>query len=190
MWPGRNVFCCNGTIMFGVDVKYFACSNMFILFPSALFLVFRTFPRDDMKYAYILPKLNVDVYPAIMVVLVALCMGFLWRAALLDPGILLRQPVRTETGEGDDSALPPGWSRHYDKKEGQPYFYNHDTETTHWEIPKYCATCNLQRPARSKHCAYCDNCMYISRSLVNHACDISLCFICRHIRLSLKRVET
>jgi len=163
MWPGRNVFCCNGRFMFGVDVKYFISSNIFILVPSTIFILFRTYPRDDMDYAFELSGagfLNgIDLYAILMVFLVVLCEGLLWRAALLDPGILPRKPVRTESGEGDDSALPIGWSRHFDKKEGQPYFYNHETESTHWEIPKYCATCNLQRPLRSKHCAYCDNCV-------------------------------
>jgi hypothetical protein len=93
-----------------------------------VFFFFKTYPHENMAYSYVVPRLGVSVYPLALAVFASLCEYFLWRAALLDPGIILRQPVRTVAGEGDDSSLPTGWSRHYDKKEGQPYFYNHETE--------------------------------------------------------------
>eukprot|EP00614_Pseudopedinella_elastica_P014767 CAMPEP_0172583128 /NCGR_PEP_ID=MMETSP1068-20121228/2726_1 /TAXON_ID=35684 /ORGANISM="Pseudopedinella elastica, Strain CCMP716" /LENGTH=429 /DNA_ID=CAMNT_0013376801 /DNA_START=104 /DNA_END=1394 /DNA_ORIENTATION=- len=160
MWPGRNTFCCNGRVMFGVDTKYFAASNVLVAAPVAALMCFKCYPHADMALAVQIAWLGGrSLYPVLVVLLLAVTEYYLWCAALMDPGIILRRPVRTETGHGDDSALPKGWSRHFDKKEGQPYFYNHETETTHWEIPKYCATCNVQRPPRSKHCAYCDNCV-------------------------------
>ena len=109
--------------MFGVDVKYFACSNLLIMAPVFMFLFFRTYPKDDMDYAatVALPYVgHQSVYAVALVCLTALCYYYLWTAALMDPGIIIRKPVKTEMGEGDDRALPKGWSRHFDKKEGQP----------------------------------------------------------------------
>jgi hypothetical protein len=93
-----------------------------------VFLGFKTYPHGNMVHAYVLPGLNTSIYPTALILFALLCESYLWRAALLDPGIILRQPVRTVAGQGDDSSLPKGWSRHFDKKEGQPYFYNHETE--------------------------------------------------------------
>ncbi len=77
-----------------------------------------------------------DGYPVVMTLLALASLFFLWRAALLDPGIIVRAPVRRMSGTADHSSLPPGWTRHFDKKEGQPYFYNEAQATTTWEIPK------------------------------------------------------
>lgn len=130
MWPGRNAFCCGGRVMFGnaSDVKYLCLSNVLILAPVVVFLGFKTYPHGNMIHAYNVPGLNSSIYPTALLFFAFLCESCLWRAALLDPGIILRQPVRTLAGQGDDSSLPKGWSRHFDKKEGQPYFYNHETE--------------------------------------------------------------
>lgn len=103
--------------MFGVDVKFFATSNFLIMAPVAVFLTFQSYPHDEMKFSYVVPRLGYSIYPVILVALAVLCMWHLWEAALRDPGIIPRRPVRTISGDGDDTALPPGWSRHFDKKE-------------------------------------------------------------------------
>ena len=110
----------------------------------------RRYPKhhDDSQYAFTLPWLSklgsgsgsssslMDGYPVVMTLLALASLFFLWRAALLDPGIIVRAPVRRMSGTADHSSLPPGWTRHFDKKEGQPYFYNEAQATTTWEIPK------------------------------------------------------
>lgn len=162
LWPGNNRFCCDGTCMFGADVGYFALSNLLIVATVALFLAAKCFPHGDMPYAD-----DTDfggrqenwLILAAVVFLTAVALGLLWTAALTDPGIIPRKPIRTISGSDDTSSLPEGWQRHFDPETSTPYFFNERTGTTHWEIPKYCATCNVVKPPRSKHCSACDNCV-------------------------------
>lgn len=162
LWPGNNRFCCDGACMFGSDVGYFVLSNLLIVGTGTLFLVIKCYPHGDMPFTFDAgwgSKNDNWVISAAVLSLMALAMGLLWTAALTDPGIIPRKPIRTISGSDDVSSLPEGWQRHFDPETSTPYFYNERTGTTHWEIPKYCATCNVIKPPRSKHCSACDNCV-------------------------------
>jgi hypothetical protein len=91
--------------MFGCDAKYFAFSNLLIIAPTAVFLLLKTYPHDDMDYACQVPYLNRSLHAVVLVGVALLCLVFLWRAALLDPGVIMRKPVRTEHGDGDDRSV-------------------------------------------------------------------------------------
>jgi hypothetical protein len=45
--------------MFGVDIKYFAASNILIIAPMAVFFIFKTYPTDQMDYTFQVPVLKV-----------------------------------------------------------------------------------------------------------------------------------
>lgn len=162
LWPGNNRFCCDGACMFGADVGYFALSNLLIVATVVLFLASKCFPHGDMTYsddADFGGRQENWLILSLVVLLTAVALGLLWTAALTDPGIIPRKPIRTISGSDDTSSLPEGWQRHFDPETSTPYFFNERTGTTHWEIPKYCATCNVVKPPRSKHCSACDNCV-------------------------------
>jgi len=161
MWPGNNTFWCNGRLMFGADVPNFLGSNCLIGFPALIYaFVFIVAHHESFATGFFsLCGPYGLVYPIGVLISTVTSLFLLWRVALMDPGIILRTPVRLLSGAGDNSSLPPGWSRHYDRESKLPYFFNAETQTTHWEIPKFCATCNVQRPPRSKHCSSCDNCV-------------------------------
>jgi len=161
LWPGNNTFWCNGRCMLGSDVPNFLGSNCLIIIPVLVYVFLFLIAKHE-SFAvgvFSLCGPNRLEYPAAVFCMTALTLALLWRVALMDPGIIVRMPVRTLSGAGDNSSLPPGWTRHYDRESKLPYFYNAESQTTHWEIPKFCATCNIQRPPRSKHCASCDNCV-------------------------------
>jgi len=67
-------------------------------------------------------------------------------ASLINPGIVPRY-----------EEIPKELDRHKDPR-GQPYarylLINNITVKQ-----KFCSTCNIYRPPRSKHCAFCDNCV-------------------------------
>ena len=162
LWPGNNRFFCGGRCMLGADLGYFCLSHAMIVLPVVAFVVSQPLPHGEgVPYANPLSFVGVQssdglVYSGVVAFLMLLAEALLWTAALTDPGILPRN-----LGE----CSVEGWERHIDPQTQAPYFYNakFDTET-YWDIPpevcpRYCATCNLQKPPRSKHCSACDNCV-------------------------------
>ncbi|CAM9733755.1 unnamed protein product [Heterosigma akashiwo] len=121
---GNNKFFCQGKLMFGADFPFFLVCNCVITCPVVLFLY------------YVAPTLESWSSAAFVAVLslYLATLGFLWTAALTDPGVLPAQPMWAQ------AELPPG---------AVVGIYGH----------KYCETCNIYRPPRSKHCSTCNICV-------------------------------
>eukprot|EP00635_Sarcinochrysidales_sp_CCMP3193_P014088 CAMPEP_0118911860 /NCGR_PEP_ID=MMETSP1166-20130328/13364_1 /TAXON_ID=1104430 /ORGANISM="Chrysoreinhardia sp, Strain CCMP3193" /LENGTH=578 /DNA_ID=CAMNT_0006851371 /DNA_START=103 /DNA_END=1839 /DNA_ORIENTATION=+ len=167
-YPGRSVFFCDGLVMLGADAEQFFVSNLMIAIPVAVF-AFQPLPefsRSD-RYAargqvehFLLTTLAAKGV-AVFFGLSALIL--LWIVATRDPGILPRAQWKAEVEDGAvlrrEPPLPRGWRRFHDDDTDLPYYYNEEDGQTAWEIPRWCATCGVPRPPRSKHCATCDHCV-------------------------------
>jgi hypothetical protein len=70
----------------------------------------------------------------------------LWLSATVEPGIIPRNEPTVR------ARLPDG------------------AETSGMNAWKFCETCNIYRPPRSKHCSQCQNCV----DLFDHHCPVSL----------------
>lgn len=148
-FPGRNLFFCDGRLMLGADPEQFLCSNLMIVVPVVLFVL--------QGHPFVL---HVTVLKSAVLGLGVLSLTLLWVVALKDPGIIPRQSwLNVSEEEVRETLLPEGWRRFHDEESGLPYFYNEADGQTAWEIPRWCATCGVPRPPRSKHCATCDNCV-------------------------------
>lgn len=145
-WRGNNYFFLNGKIMVGSDGKLFLFTNALILVPSFIF------------FKYTLPSLasyfspynnsgdhnnNNHYYSYIIAVTfmysVAIFMYYhLWCTAILDPGILPRQPKHAKPNP------PPPLIQAMQLKT------NDNGEVDSMELVgwKWCSTCNIYRPPR------------------------------------------
>lgn len=83
-WRGNNMFWCGGRIMLGANSTLFVFTNIVILAPALVFLI--------LVGPYLSTWAASIAIETVALILLALSMFYLWRTALLDPGILPAQP--------------------------------------------------------------------------------------------------
>lgn len=139
-WMGNHAFICKGKVMLGSDAPSLFFTNILLLVGYVL------------HFGFVIPKLRVieatqssPIYQYISttgifwssVIAAILAFVFLWISAVMDPGILpaVSSPVKAPIP--DPNKVPIGGPLGY----------------------RYCSTCNIFRPPRSKHCNSCNVCV-------------------------------
>ncbi|KAL5791553.1 hypothetical protein ACOSP7_000147 [Xanthoceras sorbifolium] len=149
-WKGSNIFCLQGRLIFGPDVRSLFFSIFLIVAPVVVFCIFVARKlMDDFPH---------DSGITIMVVVVALAIFDLILLLLTsgrDPGIIARNanPPELEGYEGS-SEVGPGQTPQFRLPRTRDVIVNGITVRI-----KYCDTCMLYRPPRCSHCSICNNCV-------------------------------
>lgn len=129
-WTGNHVFLCGGRIMLGSDAPLFFLANAMQIVGVGFYLV-AVLPKLEDPSWLLTVRQNFILTCALLVISIT----SFWACAVTDPGILpplsspMKPPVPTDVHVGG----PLGH--------------------------RYCSTCNIFRPPRSKHCNSCNVCV-------------------------------
>uniref|UniRef100_A0A7N0SVJ6 S-acyltransferase n=1 Tax=Kalanchoe fedtschenkoi TaxID=63787 RepID=A0A7N0SVJ6_KALFE len=146
-WKGNNVFCLQGRLIFGPDVRSLPLTIFLIVGPLIIFLVM------------VGRKLMDDFNHWGVAVVVAPVVFTCWTLCVLlltssrDPGIIPRNKRPPE---------PEGYERSAESLPGQtPRLPRTKDVVVNGTVVKvkYCDTCMMYRTPRSSHCSICDNCV-------------------------------
>ena len=126
----------------GPDLGTFRMSNILILLPVSLWLGMVYPNLENVATDWLITQLTITL----------VCLTSLWKTAMTDPGIIPRREPH------EALVVPPLVAQaipsDIEKDQCTPVM-----ETTSPAGFKYCRSCRVYRPPRSKHCHTCNNCV-------------------------------